>query len=353
MSQKYVKAGTEGQFEDEVMERHRSGGSLMSRSDDERYFRQVKTKPVRLYTPPINPERLWNPSMNAMEYVEEGTHGQFEDEVMERHRSGGTFSSEEVSSMTSDQFISVMKHAGDMQRRGPERYAKMGQSVHAPTVHGTSWGDALESVGDVTHRMTADGMGGPATSVPHSSNTDPLWSPPGKINLAVDHLNLLRHRQQGFTEWDSDEAREWGTSYSKSFSRNVPVYTRPQELAKNSAVHLGLKQFNQSIANMDALHGMAKSAWKRNAPVVHEETDDSPMPLEVWEDEITFGSPPQEQDPDTGEWRSRLPTDEELANPTVMAGEPGWTEYPKHQDTEYHQLMRQQGSVEFLRSQGR
>ena len=43
---------------------------------DERYFRQVKTRPVRQYTPAINPERLWNPSMNAMEYVEEGTHGQ-------------------------------------------------------------------------------------------------------------------------------------------------------------------------------------------------------------------------------------------------------------------------------------
>ena len=293
------------------------------------------------------------------DYVKAGTEGQFDDDVSERHRSGGTFSSEEVSSMTSDQFISVMKHAGDMQRGGPERYAKMGQSVHAPTVFGTSWGDALESVGDVTHRLTANGMGGTATSA--SGADDPLWSPPGKINLAVQHLDSLRHRQQGFTEWDSDEAREWGTSYSKSFSRNVPVYTRPQELAKNSAVHLGLKQFDQSIANMDALHDMAKSAWKRNEPIHHEtipptetfnDYGDPTLSPELWEDEITFGSPPQVQDPDTGEWGSRPPTEEELANPPTLPYEP-WTEQPEHKDTEYHQLMRQQGSVEFLRSQGR
>ena len=45
------------------------------------------------------------------EYVKAGTEGQFEDEVRERHRSGGTFSSEEVSSMTSDQIVGVMEHA--------------------------------------------------------------------------------------------------------------------------------------------------------------------------------------------------------------------------------------------------
>ncbi|MDP6526802.1 MAG: hypothetical protein QGH15_21600 [Kiritimatiellia bacterium] len=324
MSQKYVKAGTEGQFEDEVMERHRSGGSLMSRSDDERYFRQVKTKPVRLYTPPINPERLWNPSMNAMEYVEEGTHGQFEDEVMERHRSGGTFSSEEVSSMTSDQFVEVMRSAGQMQTGLPESFALSGQGKHGRKLGNENWindkyGSALENVGDVYHRMTA------APEYPMDESE--VWGADtlGKTTQAVRHLEPLTkgfevieswfggyHERKQAVKWTpTDEEREWGKGYSEAHSQ-LPVYTPVQQLANQSAIHLGKHQFGPS---MEALGTM------RNMEIAHNEAQPEPE-VEV------------KVDPDTGE-------------------EAEWTTYHTNPDTEYNRGMSQPASVEFLRSQGR
>ena len=86
-------------------------------------------------------------------YSEAGTEGQFEDEVMERHRSGGMFSSEEVSSMTSDQFVEVMRSAGQMQTGLPESFALSGQGKHGRKLGNENWindkyGSALENVGD-------------------------------------------------------------------------------------------------------------------------------------------------------------------------------------------------------------
>jgi len=319
MSQKYVKAGTEGQFEDDVMERHRSGGSLMSRSDDERYFRQVKTKPVRPYTPSINPERLWNPSMSAMEYVEEGTHGQFEDEVMERHRSGGTFSSEEVSSMTSDQFTSVMMDAGVMQLGRPESFALSGQGEHGRKLGNENWindkfGSALENVGDVYNRMTA----APAYPMDESD----VWraNSLGKTTQAVRNLEPLAkgfevieswtggyHKRREAINWTpTDEEREWGKGYSEAHSQ-LPVYTPVQHLANRSAIHLGNLQFSGALENLMTM---------RNMEIAHNEAQ-PPEPVIDWEG----GTSSQYPDP----------------NP----------------NTEYNRGMSQPASVEFLRSQGR
>jgi hypothetical protein len=346
MSQKYVKAGTEGQFEDDVMERHRSGGSLMSRSDDERYFRQVKTKPVRPYTPSINPERLWNPSMSAMEYVEEGTHGQFEDDVSERHRSGGTFSSEEVSSMTSDQFTSVMMDAGVMQRSHPESFALSGQGQQSRKLGRETWinrdyGSALENVGDVYHRMTAP------PSPPNKPAGD-LWTPySSKTAQAVSHLERASIHAEYFTS--SEEQREWGEGYSKAHAK-LPVYTPVQQLANQSAIHLGKHQFGPSMEALGTMRQLEIDHREINAPIQHVR-EEGPMDRDLWEEHITFESPPQEQDPDTGEWGSRPPTEDELANPPTLPYAE-WEEYPQH-DTEYNRLMSQPASVEFLRSQGR
>ena len=75
------------------------------------------------------------------------------------------------------------------------------------------------------------------------------------------------------------------------------------------------------------------------------------MDRDLWEEYITFESPPQVQDPDTGEWGSRPPTEEELANPMTLPQDE-WKEYPEY-DTEYNRGMSQPASVAILRSQGR
>ena len=279
----------------------------MSRSDDERYFRQVKTKPVRSYTPTINPSRMWNPSMNALEYVEEGTHGQFEDDVRERHRSGGTFSSEEVSSMTSDQFTTVMGHAGVMQTGRPESYALRGQSQRSTELGRETWinskyGSALENVGDVYHRMTA------APSPPSGSRG--VWTPyASKTAQAVTHLERASSHAEYFKS--SETQREWGGGYSEAHAQ-LPVYTPVQQLANQSAIHLGKHQFGPSL---EALGTM------RNMEIAHREAQ--PEPEVEWR-----------TDPDTGE-------------------EQKWTSYPKNPDTEYNIGMGQASSVAFLKSQGR
>ena len=240
-------------------------------------------------------------------YVEAGTEGQFEDEVMERHRSGGMFSSEEVSSMTSDQFTTVMGHAGAMQRGRPESYALMGQSQRSQEMGSERWlhrdyGSALENVGDVYHRMTA------APSPP--LNAHDVWTPySSKTAQAVTHLE----RASSSAEYlkTSEEQREWGEGYSEAHAR-LPVYTPVQQLANQSAIHLGRHQFGQA---MDALGTM------RNMEIAHREAQPEP------EVEIKVN-------PDTGDHEE-------------------WTTYHTNPDTEYNRGMSQPASVEFLRSQGR
>ena len=242
------------------------------------------------------------------EYVKAGTEGQFEDDVSERHRSGGTFSSEEVSSMTSDQFTTVMGHAGAMQRSRPEAYALSGQQRHGEKLGNDNWinrgyGSALENVGDVYHRMTAPPS-------PPTGAWD-VWTPySSKTAQAVRHLD----QASSDSEWlnpPSEEQREWGEGYSEAHAK-LPVYTPVQQLANQSAIHLGNHQFGPA---MEALGTM------RNMEIAHRAEQPEP------EVEI-------KPDPDTGE-------------------DVTWTSYPTNPDTEYNRGMSQPASVEFLRSQGR
>ena len=240
-------------------------------------------------------------------YSEAGTEGQFEDEVMERHRSGGTFSSEEVSSMTSDQFTTVMRHAGVMQTGRPESFALSGQGQQSRKLGRETWinrhyGSALENVGDVYHRMTA------APSPPLGAHD--VWTPySSKTAQAVSHLERASIHAEYFDP--SEEEREWGEGYSEAHAR-LPVYTPVQQLANQSAIHLGKHQFGPS---MEALGTM------RNMEIAHREAQPEPE-VEV------------KVDPDTGE-------------------EQEWTSYPNNPDTEYNRGMSQPASVGFLRSQGR
>ena len=250
-------------------------------------------------------------------YVEAGTEGQFEDEVRERHRSGGTFSSEEVSSMTSAQFTHVMGHAGSMQRSHPESFALSGQGQQSKKLGRETWinrdyGSALENVGDVFHRMTA------APSPPLGAHD--VWSPyDSKTAQAVSHLERASGLGEGGAPRGlnsdfpkaSEEQREWGEGYSEAHSR-LPVYTPVQQLANQSAIHLGKHQFGPS---MEALGTM------RNMEIAHQEAQPEP--------EVEIRT-----DPDTGE-------------------EEKWTSYPKNPDTEYNIGMGQASSVAFLKSQGR
>lgn len=289
------------------------------------------------------------------EYVKAGTEGQFEDDVRDRHRSGGTFSSEEVSSMTSDQFISVMMDAGEQQRAGlgmsgntraPESFALMGQQRHREKLGNENWinrdyGSALENVGDVYHRMTA------APSPPNNP-AGGLWTPyASKTSQAVRHLEGASIHAEYFDP--SEEEREWGEGYSEAHAQ-LPVYTPVQQLANQSAIHLGNHQFGPSLENLRTMRQLEIDHKEINAPI-HHVREEGPMDRDLWEEHITFESPPQEQDPDTGEWGSRPPTEDELANPMTLPYDE-WTEYPQH-DTEYNRGMSQPASVEFLRSQGR
>ena len=255
------------------------------------------------------------------EYVKAGTEGQFEDDVRERNRSGGTFSSEEVSSMTSDQFVGVMMDAGERQRiglgmsgdvRAPESFAvgmssSSGQGKRSAELGRTNWinadyGSALESVGDVYHRMTA------APSPPSGSRD--VWTPySSKTAEAVTRLERASSHAEYWKS--SEEQRDWGEGYSEAHSR-LPVYTPVQQLANQSAIHLGKHQFGPS---MEALGTM------RNMEIAHQEAQ--PEPEVEWK-----------TDPDTGE-------------------EQKWTSYPKNPDTEYNIGMGQASSVAFLKSQGR
>jgi len=239
-------------------------------------------------------------------YVEEGTHGQFEDDVSERHRSGGTFSSEEVSSMTSDQFTHVMGHAGSMQRSHPESFALFGQGRQSEKLGRESWinrdyGSALENVGDVFHRMTA------APSPPLGAHD--VWSPyDSKTAQAVSHLEQASRSDYPNA---SEEQREWGQKYSEAHA-NLPVYTPVQQLANQSAIHLGKHQFGPSMETLGTM---------RNMEIAHYAAQPEP------EVEIKVN-------PDTGDHEE-------------------WTSYPTNPDTEYNRGMSQPASVEFLRSQGR
>ena len=241
------------------------------------------------------------------DYVKAGTEGQFEDDVSERHRSGGTFSSEEVSSMTSDQFVEVMRSAGHRQTGLPESFALSGQGEHGRKLGNENWindkyGSALENVGDVYHRMTA----APAYPMDESE----VWGADtlGKTSQAVSHLERASHSDYPNA---SEEQREWGEGYSESHAQ-LPVYTAVQQLANQSAIHLGRHQFGPS---MEALGTM------RNMEIAHNEAQP-----EVWRE--------WETDPDTGE--------------------EGYVEHsPVNPDTEYNRGMSQPASVEFLRSQGR
>jgi hypothetical protein len=293
------------------------------------------------------------------EYAKAGTEGQFEDEVRARHRSGGTFSSEEVSSMTSDQFTEVMRDAGERQRVGlgmsgvvgaPESFATgmgtdSGQGKRSAELGNENWinedyGWALENVGDVYHRMTA------APSYP--SGPRGLWSPyASKTRQAMAALERASINAEYFKS--SEEEREWGKGYSESHSR-LPVYTPVQHLANRSAIHLGNHQFGPSLENLGTMRQLEIDAQEINQ-TIHHVREEGPMDRALWEEYITFESPPQVQDPDTGEWGSRPPTEEELANPPMMPYEE-WKEYPKN-STEYNRLMSQPASVDFLRSQGR
>jgi hypothetical protein len=244
-------------------------------------------------------------------YSEAGTEGQFEDDVSERHRSGGMFSSEEVSSMTSDQFIAVMRSAGEKQRwgmgysgvvGGAESFALTGQRLQSEKLGRESWinrdyGSALENVGDVYHRMTA----APAYPMDESE----VWGANtlGKTSQAVSHLERASHSDYPNA---SEEQREWGEGYSESHAQ-LPVYTAVQQLANQSAIHLGRHQFGPS---MEALGTM------RNMEIAHNEAQ-PPEPVIDWE--------------------GGTPIDFPEPNP----------------DTEYNRQMSQPGSIEFLRSQGR
>ncbi len=250
-------------------------------------------------------------------YVEAGTEGQFEDDVSERHRSGGTFSSEEVSSMTSDQFTHVMGHAGSMQRSHPESFALSGQGQQSKKLGRETWinrdyGSALENVGDVFHRMTA------APSPPLGAHD--VWSPyDSKTAQAVSHLERASGLGEGGAPRGlnsdfpkaSEEQREWGWGYSKAHAK-LPVYTPVQQLANQSAIHLGKHQFVGALKNLRTM---------RNMEIAHYAAQPEPE-VEV------------KVDPDTGE-------------------EAEWTTYHKNPDTEYNRGMSQPASVEFLRSQGR
>ena len=288
------------------------------------------------------------------EYAKAGTEGQFEDEVSARHSSGGTFSSEEVSSMTSDQFTEVMRDAGERQRVGlgmsgvvgaPESFAIVGQGRQGKKLGNKNWintdyGSALENVGDVYHRMTA------APSPP--SGPRGLWSPyASKTRQAMADLERASINAEYFKS--SEEEREWGKGYSESHSR-LPVYTPVQHLANRSAIHLGNHQFGPSLENLGTMRQLEIDAQEINQ-TIHHVREAGPMDRDLWEEEATFGSPPQVQDPDTGEWGSRPPTEEELADPPMMPHEE-WKEHPKN-PTEYDRLMSQPASVDFLRSQGR
>jgi hypothetical protein len=288
------------------------------------------------------------------EYAKAGTEGQFEDEVSARHRSGSTFSSEEVSSMTSAQFIAIMRDAGERQRVGltgsgvvgaPESFALTGQKAHSKKLGNENWinedyGSALENVGDVYHRMTA------VPSFP--SRPRDLWSPyASKTRQAMADLERASINAEYFKS--SEEEREWGKGYSESHSR-LPVYTPVQHLANRSAIHLGNHQFGPSLENLGTMRQLEIDAQEINQ-TIHHVREAGPMDRDLWEEEATFGSPPQVQDPDTGEWGSRPPTEEELADPPMMPHEE-WEEKPKN-PTEYDRQMSQPASVDFLRSQGR
>lgn len=281
----------------------------------------------------------------SQKYVEAGTYGQFEDEVMERHRSGGMFSSEEVSSMTSDQFITVMEHAGVMQRGRPEEFALSGQRQQSEKLGRESWisrgyGSALENVGDVYHRMTAP------PSPPLDAHD--VWTPyASKTAQAVSHLEKASIHDEYFAP--SEEEREWGKGYSEAHA-NLPVYTPVQQLANQSAIHLGKHQFGPAMEALGTMRQLEIDHAEINKPIRHVR-EEGPMDRELWEEEATFISPPQVQDPNTGEWGSRPPTEEELANPPILPYDE-WTDYPTH-DTAYNRGMSQPASVEFLRSQGR
>ncbi len=240
-------------------------------------------------------------------YHEEATEGQFEDEVHERHSSGGMFSSEEVSSMTSAQFTEVMRDAGRKQKGRPERFALVGQDRQGTKLGNEDWinegyGSALENVGDVYNRMTS------APSFPADENA--VWSPSGKTAQAVAHLQPLAdgfkvieswtggyHKRREAVNWiPTDEEREWGKGYSEAHAQ-LPVYTPVQHLANRSAIHLGYHQFGQAMENLGTMRQM----------------------------EIDHGK----------------------ANPDRRRGG------PVNPDTNYNRLMSQPASVEFLRSQGR
>ena len=224
--------------------------------------------------------------------------------------------------MTSDQFTTVMGHAGAMQRSRPEAYALSGQQRHGEKLGNDNWinrdyGSALENVGDVYHRMTA------APSPP--TGAWDVWTPySSKTAQAVRHLDQASNtgvydswfgghheRKQASHGTPSEEQREWGKGYSEAHAK-LPVYTPVQQLANQSAIHLGNHQFGPA---MEALGTM------RNMEVAHRAEQPEP------EVEI-------KPDPDTGE-------------------DVTWTSYPTNPDTEYNRGMSQPASVEFLRSQGR
>ncbi len=246
-------------------------------------------------------------------YVEAGTEGQFEDEVRERHWSGGMFSSEEVSSMTSDQFVEVMRDAGQMQKGLPESFALLGQGEHSRKLGNENWindkyGSALENVGDVYHRMTA------APEYPMDESE--VWGANtlGKTTQALRHLEQASGLGEGGAprglgsdfHKPSEEEREWGWGYSKAHAK-LPVYTPVQQLANQSAIHLGKNQFSGALENLRTM---------RNMEIAHNEAQ-PPPPVIDWEGGTSFTTP----DP----------------NP----------------NTEYNRGMSQPASVEFLRSQGR
>lgn len=192
--------------------------------------------------------------------IENVSYEQFKDHVDERHKSGNPFSADEISGMNTDQYHAVLNHVADMQRGAPETAMNHAQRI----LGGGVQGDALEHVGDLTHRMNEE-YGTDQGGFYRSEYVKP------KVEVQLRHLtsgygydreakeNLHNNR----SDWESrgkpvpSDVDVWDSleTYADAHQA-LPVYHEPGYHARSAAVSVGRRNTPKAVEHLQALKSL-------------------------------------------------------------------------------------------------
>jgi len=177
-------------------------------------------------------------------------------EFHERHTSGNPLSSNEVNSLTSDQYKVLLDSVAGFQRGAPERAMNRIQSSTGTAVLQHS----LEHVGDLSHRIAEKGGAFGYANLKDKVETQHrnLVRPYGWNKESTEGINANRRMtvESGSSYPSDEEISGMLHDYTSAHSK-IPVYNRPLYVAREAAISVGRRQPFAAASHLESLRSMS------------------------------------------------------------------------------------------------